>query len=426
MSLLRTDLSNALQSAGAGKLRSTRVAFINTHPIQYFAPLYADLDRTKDLSVTALYCSDQSVRGAADHGFGRTVKWDIDLLAGYEARFIRGADRRGPPGGFFSMIAPQLWHEVRRGGFDAVVVHGHIPAAMLLAAAAAKMAGIPTFFRCDTHLGARRSAIKRLLRRPLIGTYYRWLDGALAIGSANREFYRALGVPEGRIFDMPYAVDNERFMSGARLANGERGELRSGFGVEDDRPIVLYAAKFQRGKRPDDLLRAAAQLFREGLIFHVVMVGSGEMELELRALAQELELQNIHFAGFVNQAALPRTYATCDVFVLPSENEAWGLAVNEAMCAGLPIVASSAIGCVPDLVHDGHNGRTFAAGHIDSLSEALRPLLIDPDLRRRMGEASRDIIARWSYAECRGGLCAALASVGLGPVMAEASRVAVM
>ena len=75
---------------------------------------------------------------------------------------------------------------------------------------------------------------------------------------------------------------------------------------------------------------------------------------------RQLGLPNIYFAGFVNQAALPaRVYAACDVFVLPSENETWGLAVNEAMCAGLPIVVSSEIGCAPDLVHDNCNGRTF-------------------------------------------------------------------
>ena len=313
------------------------------------------------------------------------------------------------------MVAPQLWHEVRTGSFDAIVLHGHTPAATLVAAAAAKTSHIPTFLRCDTHLGLRRSTLKALLRRPLIGTYYRWLDGVLAVGSANREFYRAIGVAERRIFDMPYAVDNYRFMVGTRLADGKRKELRAGFGVQDDRPIVLFAAKFQRLKRPDDLLRAAARLKRESVNFHLVMAGSGEMDGELRALARQLDLRDIHFSGFVNQAALPRVYASCDVFVLPSENDAWGLAVNEAMCAGLPIVASSEIGCARDLVRDGHNGHTFSAGSVEGLTAALRPLLTDADLRRRMGVTSREVIANWSYAECRVGLRAALASVGLRP-----------
>jgi glycosyltransferase involved in cell wall biosynthesis len=305
------------------------------------------------------------------------------------------------------------------GGFDALVVHGHTPAAMLVAAAAGKMARIPTFLRCETHLGLRRSTLKSWLRRLVIGTYYRGLDGVLAVGSANRRFYQAIGVPDSQIFDMPYSVDNRRFMTEARLADSERQELRAGFGVHDERPIVLYAATFERRKHPSDLLHAAAMLNHEGVVFHIVMVGSGEMETELSALAQRLGLANIHFAGFVNQMALPRVYAACDIFVLPSENEPWGLAINEAMCAGLPIVASSEIGCVPDLVYDGRNGRTLSACNVWGLADAIRPLLTNPDLRLRMGKASQEIIAGWSYAECRAGLRAALASVGLGSARVE-------
>ena len=417
-----TNHRGSLFSRGGNGAFQVRIAFINTHPIQYFAPLYAALNRTEDLSVTALYLSNFSVRGDADRGFGQEVKWDIDLLEGYEARFVRGADRRGEPASFTSAVVPELWQEVRRGGFDAVVVHGHTPAAMLIAAAAAKKARIPTFLRCETHLGLRRSSIKNLLRRLLVGAYYRRLDGVLAIGSANRAFYRAIGVPARLIFDMPYAVDNHRFMIGAQLGDGKRTQLRAEFGVHDSRPIVLFAAKFQRRKRPDDLLYAAARLNRAGVVFHLAMVGSGEMETELRELARQLRLSNVHFAGFVNQAALPRVYAACDAFVLPSENETWGLAINEAMCAGLPIVASSEIGCVPDLVHDGCNGRTFPAGDITALTKALQPLLTDVELRRRMGEASREIIARWGYAECQTGLRKALASVGLGSAEAKGLR----
>ena len=74
------------------------------------------------------------------------------------------------------------------------------------------------------------------------------------------------------------------------------------------------------------------------------MVGS--MEAELRALAADLGADNVYFPGFVNQSVLPRIYAACDIFVLPSQDEPWGLAINEAMCAGLPIIASGEIGCV--------------------------------------------------------------------------------
>ena len=66
----------------------TRIAVLNSHPIQYFAPLYAYLNAAPDLEVTALYLSDFSIRGGKDAGFGRDVKWDLDLLAGYRSVFL--------------------------------------------------------------------------------------------------------------------------------------------------------------------------------------------------------------------------------------------------------------------------------------------------------------------------------------------------
>lgn len=407
-------------SDSPGQYRPPRIAFVQTHPVQYVAPLYRFLNSSGNWQITAFYLSDVSIRGGTDCGFGRDVRWDIDLLAGYEARFVCGADRRGEPAGFLSMVAPQLIRDIRSGGFDAVIVHGHTPAAMVLAALMAKASRIPVLMRCETHLGLRRSGLKRLLRRKLIGSLYRQFDAALAIGSANRDFYRAIGVPADRIFPMPYAVDNHRFAAASRLSATERREIRAALGVGDDRPIVLYAAKFQPRKRPDDLLRAAALLNGACVPFQIAMVGSGEMERRLRAMARSLGLTNVSFAGFVNQSALPRYYGACDVFVLPSIDEPWGLVINEAMCAGLPIVASSEIGCVPDLVRDGRNGRLFPAGNIVALADALRELIADAGLRDMMGQASRAIIAQWSYAECEAGLTAALATPGVGAPRAGA------
>jgi glycosyltransferase involved in cell wall biosynthesis len=391
----------------------TRIAFVNTHPIQYFAPLYAYLNRAEQFAVTALYLSDYSVRGSLDRAFGQQVKWDVDLLSGYDSRFVRGADQRNEPSGFFSIVAPQIWRDVGRGGFDAVVVHGHTPAAVLIAIAAARWAGIPVFARSETHLGLSRGSLKRLIRKPLMSGFYRCLSGVLAIGSANAAFYRAMSVPQDRIFSMPYTVDNARFTEGSRVSEAQRMKVRAELGVADDRPIILYAAKLQARKHPDDLLRAAGRLRDRGIVFQVVMVGSGEMSAELVDLARRLGLDNVHFHGFANQSVLPQIYGAGDVFVLPSENEPWGLAVNEAMCAGLPIVASAEVGCVPDLVQADVNGYTFATGDIEGLANALHPILVDAETRQRMSAASRAIISHWSYAECCNGLRTALQSVGL-------------
>jgi glycosyltransferase involved in cell wall biosynthesis len=144
------------------------------------------------------------------------------------------------------------------------------------------------------------------------------------------------------------------------------------------------------------------------------VAGSGEMDADLRQLAAGLELGgHVTFAGFVNQSELPALYGSCDVFVLPAQHEPWGLVVNEVMNAGLPLVLGSGVGCAADLLQPGVNGLACDAGDAASLAAALEPLVSDAGLRRRMGEASRRIIAAWDYEQCRLGLRAALVSLGL-------------
>ena len=95
--------------------RPIRVAVVNSHPIQYFAPLYAYLNRDPGLEVTALYCSDFSLRNGMDPGFNHTVTWDLDLLEGYPYVFVGSNNDRGAPRGFWSLTCPRIWSEIRSG-----------------------------------------------------------------------------------------------------------------------------------------------------------------------------------------------------------------------------------------------------------------------------------------------------------------------
>jgi glycosyltransferase involved in cell wall biosynthesis len=392
----------------AAPCRPIRLAIVNTHPIQYFAPLYAYLNAAEDIQVTALYLSDFSLRGAHDRAFGKVVTWDVDLLAGYDSKFVGRRAGTIEPYGFFSAISLALMKEISRDRYDAVWIHGHGYAAKMVALATARAKGIPVFMRGETHLGLSTSPAKTKMRRILMGALYRKCTGMLAIGSANRDFYRAMGVPDARISLVPYTVDNQRFTEAAEITAEERIAWRQHLGVTDDAPIVLFASKFQGRKRPGDLLQAFLQLRGEGFDAHLVMVGSGELEADLHATADIAADPNVHFPGFINQTDLPKVYAASEAFVLPSENEPWGLIVNEVMCAGLPVVVSKEVGCVRDLVQDGVNGATPPAGDVPALAAAIRTVLADPAKRAEMGAASRRIIAQWSYRECLEGVRAAL------------------
>jgi glycosyltransferase involved in cell wall biosynthesis len=293
-----------------------------------------------------------------------------------------------------------------------VWLHGHQYAANLIALMAAKTAGLPVIMRGDPHLGLPCRGIKSILRRPVLNMLYRACDRFLAVGSANAAFYRAMGVSDQKIFLVPYSVDNDRFGQAVNLTNDQKAEVRKRYNVPTDQPSVLYAAKFTRRKRPSDLLAAARRLKMEGVRpFSVIMAGSGELEQDLRAFCAAQGLDNVVFTGFVNQSELPALYAASDVFVLPAQDEPWGLAVNEAMCASLPVVVSREVGCVADLVHDGVNGYTPDAGDIEGLVRALRRLIEDEDLRRRQGQASLARILQWGYRQSLEGIRAALAGL---------------
>ena len=385
-----------------------RLAVVNSHPIQYAAPLYAYLDADPELELTALYCSDYSLRGGRDAGFGREVAWDVDLLGGYRSVFLGERAKTRSIFGFWSLVVPELWREIRSGRYDAIVLHGYAYAAFVLAFIAAKSRGIPVLMRSETHLRLQRPGWKRALRDGVLRIAYRFVDGFLAVGSTNRDYYRSLGIADARIHLVPYTVDNARFMAASRLSPDEREAMRRELGLADGHPVVMFASKFQRRKHPEAVLRAAALLRDRGQPVSVLMVGAGEMDAELRALASSLALEGVVFTGFVNQSALPRVYAVADVFVLPSANEPWGFIINEVMCAAVPVVVSEDCGSVPDLVHDGDNGRLMRPGDPATLAEALADILHDPARCARMGRRSREIVSTWDYERCRQGVLAAV------------------
>ncbi len=237
------------------------------------------------------------------------------------------------------------------------------------------------------------------LKRRYLSRIFDRCSGFLAIGSLNREYYLKRGVDEARIFPMPYAVDNDAFRDAAQTARTNRPHLRERLGIEASAPVVLYAGKLSRRKRADLLVRAMRELGDLSPSPVLVLAGDGELIKELRSAAPDA-----YFPGFVNQSELPAYYDMADAFVLPSEREPWGLAVNEAMACGTAVVVSDQVGCAPDIV-DAANGAVFNAGDVQGLAGALRHVLANAG---PMGRAASDKIDSWNFDADVAGLKAAL------------------
>jgi glycosyltransferase involved in cell wall biosynthesis len=331
----------------------------------------------------------------------------VPLLNGYRYAFLPCLGRSDRLSRLRSLTYGLLRH-LKAGRLDALWVHGYAHHALLRAVIVAKALGIKILLRGDSHLRREsQPALKLAAKRQVLPLLFKLVDGFLAIGSLNREYYLHYGVPAERIFMMPYAVDNDFFRRCAVDARSHR-EKRG-------RPVILSASKFQPFKRLDDLLQGYARLSRDGREEprpYLLMLGDGELRLTLESRVRKLEWASVRFLGFKNQTELPRYYDLCDVFVLPSELEAWGLVVNEVMNAAKPIIVSYKVGAGPDLVRDGENGFVVPLRDIEVLSHRLRLLTSEPETAAVMGEKSLHRIKNWNFeADCKGLLAALKATV---------------
>ena len=387
-------------------MRKIRLAYVVSHPIQYQAELLRRVAADPQIDLTVVFCSDFSIRSYTDAGFGGlAIQWDVPLTSGYRYRVLpRWRDTTDPQP--LRPISRGLLRYLRSGpdgrGFHVVWVHGYDSVNSLHAIVAARLLGLPVLLRAESWLRDRaRSAWKLLAKKVFFRTLKSFVSAVLPIGTYNAEYWRHYLGNDMPQFLMPYAVDNGFFAYRTQAAAESREELLAQLEIPDGAPIILFAGKLQERKHADHLLEAFLRLSANGSHGQapfLVFVGEGEQRAALEQRLRESGCSTVRFAGFRNQSELPGFFDLASVFVLPSRHEPWGVIVNEAMAAGLPVIVSDDVGCAPDLVRNRENGFVYPVGNIGALTEALSSVLA-PGVAERMGQRSSEIIARWSYAE---------------------------
>jgi glycosyltransferase involved in cell wall biosynthesis len=355
--------------------------------------------RHPKLDILVAYLSLQGAEKGLDPGFGVEVKWDVPLLDGYPWVRVPNGSLRPRIEHFWGLINPGLWKMVRGGEFDAVVaLAGYAYASFWIALLAAKVDGIPVIFATDSTAiqprsgGGLKIGMKKFLLPKIFG-----LASVVIVGStAGKKYVESLGIPEERVVVTPYAVDNDWWRAEAALV--DREAIRRGWQIPGEAPVILFCAKLQPWKRPQDVLRAFARA-NVGRAF-LVFAGDGPLRKELEAEAGALGVaERVRFFGFVNQSGLPSVYRASDLLVLPSEYEPFGVVVNEAMLCACAIAVSDRVGAGYDLVRHGVNGFVFPCGNVDALADILREILPARQRLHEMGEAARARMETWSYRE---------------------------
>ena len=379
-----------------GKAPRFRLAILASHPIQYQAPLFRLLAKQSEIDLTVLFCSDWGLKEYTDKGFGQKFKWDINLLDGYQYKFLKNISFFPNMSTFWGLINPSIIKILNKKDFDAVWIHGWARFSDWISIITCILKGIPILLRGESNLLPKILLWKQIIKRIILGCLFKNVAAFLAIGKYNTEFYEFYGVPKEKIFLVPYTVDNDFFISKAEELLPKKDEIRKEYNVPIDLPLIMFSGKLIPQKKPMDLLKAFEILSKEikaGLMF----VGDGILRKELENYCSKNNLAHVYFMGFRNQTELPKFYAMSDVFVLPSSHEPWGLVVNEAMCFKLPVIVSDQVGASRDLVKEGVNGFVYAAGNVSALSSKLKILLYEKEKIKSFGQISKEIITEWSY-----------------------------
>lgn len=398
-------LSSSPERVQAGKEKSgvsLPLVILNSHPIQYFAPLYRYL-ADQQLDIQVVYYSGKPGEDKFDKEFGQKIEWDIPLLQGYSSHFLNnhGISKKGSKG-FFSRFNPGIIPFLYRQKRSLIVVHSWQYATDIMAIFFARLFGhrLALWTEANQQQELLQPSLKRLIKKCYFKILFSFIDRFFYIGTQNRDFYLAAGIPGHKLLFTPYSVDNQRFRESAVSQSKE--EARVQLGLPPKALILLYSGKYIPKKRPLDLLEAVLASGKNHL--HLLMVGEGELRSSMEQFISKHHLQNkITLTGFINQSQIPLYYRAADVFIMCSgTGETWGLSVNEAMNFELPVLVSHLTGCSKDLVEEGVNGYVFETGNVQQISQLLQKFLAMPENQlKQMGKKSLAIISGFSYQRFR-------------------------
>lgn len=255
--------------------------------------------------------------------------------------------------------------------------------------------GIPSVMMSDSTEGDSRRVWWReeIKRRVVLQA-----DAMLVAGSRHVVYAERLGMPRSRITTGYDVVDNEFFWAGAERARRQAEVARARLGLPDT--YFLTCSRFVEKKNQLRMISAYADYRRttQARPFSMVMLGDGPLREQCARLIAELGLTgHVQLPGFRQYEELPGYYGLAAAFVHPSKVDQWGLVVNEAAAAGLPLLVSEACGCAPDLVRESENGWTFDPTDPVELAGKLARLGALSDAERRtMGDRSREVVRDWA------------------------------
>lgn len=340
----------------------------------------------------------------------QTYSWDPMLEADVAWRretLFRELPRRNP-----LRRTQAVWSALSRLRPDFTAIPGWGTPESIAALLWSNRNSVPCLLMSDsTAEDAPRVAWKEAVKGALV----KRAQAGFVAGTRHRKYLERLGMPAEIITTGYDVVDNAHFARGADAARKDAAEFRMRLGLPDR--YLLSICRFVEKKNLRRLVAGYAQYRQQATDgpVQLVIVGDGPMKSELQRFVHAKGLDGVvRVHPFAQYDLLPVYYGLASGFILASTTEQWGLVVNEAMAAGLPVLVSTGCGCQPDLVIEGETGVSFDPYNEAAIAGAIAAVMNSPATCAGMGKKAAEWITNYSLDNFCEGFCTAMRLATLG------------
>ena len=382
-----------------------KLGVLITHPIQYFQPVFEELSKNSEINTKVFFGCKAGLNEYYDEEFKKRISWNSSPTSGFESKFITDqvniGGLRGIAGCWKGIKAAR---EIIKWDAHNVLIFAYTPTYITAATVWLKVVGQKSLIlRADATDGAfRRNKLKKLARNILLPAYYLLFDLVIPIGSESEEHYKRKGVQERKRKTALFSSNVYFFEDKIKAIKGKQPML---LGESKRKQTISYMGKLSKRKGILTLLEAIKNMTDDEIRkIKLLVVGSGELKIEIQNQLKEVKELDYEMVGFINQKEIIEYYAKSDTVVVPSiDGETWGLVVNEALQCGCRVIATDKVGSSRDLLQ-AYPHEVIASNDASALREAInrgflkqRYWVEDPNRYKRIPKPSdlSDTVIQW-------------------------------
>lgn len=325
-----------------------RVLFLTNCPSPYRIKFFNELEKYCELTVVFEMLQAKN----------RDKNWKSQEEFKFKHEFLESCFQK-EEGAF----CPGIKRYLKEFRNDVIIVGGYSTPTGMYSVVYMKMHQIPFILNCDGGMVKSDSYIKRKMKQFFIGSASTWLS----TGISCTKYLLHYGADKKRIYQYPFASTKESDICGVTAE--QKSMLRQQLGIKEEK-MILFVGSFILRKGIDVLLEACWDLKDTAL----VLVGGTDIAPFTPKTGTEPQV-HIYVEGFKSENDVRRYYQAADVFVLPTREDIWGLVVNEAMAAGLPVITTDKCGAGLELIEDGVNGYIVPVENVLTLKQKIELLL---------------------------------------------------